>query len=51
MVPLLVYSPKIKGFIDLGVRRSFTDVAKTVAENFGVADQLQEGESFLHELI
>lgn len=51
MVPLLVYSPKIKRFINLGVRQSFADVAKTVAENFGVADKLQEGESFLHELI
>jgi len=51
MVPLLVYSPKIKGFINLGVRKSFADVAKTVAENFSVADKLQEGESFLQELI
>jgi len=49
-VPLLVFSPRIQGSINLGVRKSFADVAKTVAENFGVAKNPLDGTSFLQEL-
>lgn len=50
-VPLLVYSPRMKRPIDLGRRTSFADVAKTVAENYGIADRVQHGQSFLAELL
>lgn len=48
--PLLVYSPRIQRPIDLGRRASFADVAKTVAENYGIGDRIRHGESFLAEL-
>jgi len=47
-VPLLVYSPSLPGGIDLGVRRTFADVAATIADNFGV--EAVRGTSFLGEL-
>jgi len=47
-VPLLVYSPSLAGGINLGVRRTFADVAATIADNFGVA--AVRGTSFLGEL-
>ncbi len=37
-VPVLVYGEKIKKGIDLGVRKSFSDVAATLAEIFKVPD-------------
>jgi phosphopentomutase len=51
MTPVLVYSPKIKHPVSLGVRNSFADVAKTVADNFGIADTIRHGVSFLRELL
>jgi phosphopentomutase len=51
MTPVLVYSPRIKHPITLGMRNSFADVAKTVAENFGIADKLRTGVSFLRDLL
>jgi len=48
---LLAYSPRLYRPIDLGVRTSFADVAKTVAENFGVGDKIERGKSFLPELL
>lgn len=49
-VPLLVYySGNTKGKY-LGVRNSFCDVAKTIAQAFGLKDELY-GESFLDEII
>ncbi|CAM4227510.1 phosphopentomutase [Paenibacillus tarimensis] len=47
-VPLLVYNPKIKN-VQLGVRETFSDVAATIAVNFGVAGT-GNGRSFLSEL-
>ncbi|MFH1720228.1 MAG: phosphopentomutase, partial [Patescibacteria group bacterium] len=51
MTPVLVYSPKIKHPINLGVRNSFADIAKTVGENFGIADKIRHGVSFLGDLL
>ncbi|REK77827.1 phosphopentomutase [Paenibacillus paeoniae] len=47
-VPLLVYSPSLTGGTNLGVRRTFADVAATIADNFSVA--AKRGISFLGEL-
>ncbi|MNC57366.1 Phosphopentomutase [compost metagenome] len=48
-VPLLVYSPRFKQPDSLGIRRTFSDVAATIADNFG-AKAPQYGTSFLAEL-
>ena len=50
-VPLLVYSPSLKGGVDLGVRRSFCDMAKTIGSFFGVDDRIENGESFADKLM
>ena len=34
-VPLLAYSPSMKGSIDLGLRHSFGDIGQTILANFG----------------
>jgi len=48
-VPLLVWGEKLKGGINLGVRASFADVGKTIAEIFKI-EGLPHGESFLDEI-
>ena len=45
-VPLLVYSPSMKGTIDLGLRHSFGDIGQTVLANFGLSPYAV-GTSFL----
>lgn len=47
-VPLLAYSPGLKGRGSLGVRSSFADIGATVGEIFKVG--CEAGESFLGEL-
>ena len=47
-VPLLVYGPGIKAGVNLGVRRSLSDIGQTVAENFGTS--IENGSSFLNLL-
>ncbi|MBU0756545.1 MAG: phosphopentomutase [Nanoarchaeota archaeon] len=47
-VPLLVYGKNCKQNIDLGVRSSFANLGKTIAENFDV--EIDEGKSFLKEI-
>jgi phosphopentomutase len=44
-VPLLVYSPSITGGVDLGVRKSFSDIAKTIDEIFKLG-KIKNGNSF-----
>lgn len=44
-IPLLVYSPSIKGGVNLGVRKSFSDIAKTIDEIFKLG-KIKHGESF-----
>lgn len=48
-VPLLVYSPAMKGGKELPVRETFADIGATVAENFQVKLP-KYGKSFLNEL-
>jgi phosphopentomutase len=43
-VPLLVYGKHVRGGADLGIRESFSDIAATVAEIFGL--QFEVGQSF-----
>lgn len=49
-VPLLAYSPRFSTGHDLGLRKTFSDIGATIADNFSV--QAPEfGESFLKRLI
>lgn len=48
-VPLLVYSPSMKGAIDLGLRHSFGDIGQTVLANFGFSPYAI-GTSFLKDI-
>lgn len=47
-VPLLILGGRVKGGVDLGVRRTFADVAATIAEIFGY--QFGPGTSFWREV-
>lgn len=49
-VPLLVYSKSLNRAVDLGIRRTFADVAATIADNFEVQSP-DIGNSFLNELV
>lgn len=49
-VPLLVYGKNIRADVNLGVRKSFADIAATLSELYGLAYQCR-GESFLSKLI
>lgn len=48
-VPLLVYGPGLKSPGSLGTRGTFSDVAATIAGNFGAKPQ-EHGKSFLSQL-
>ncbi len=47
-VPLLVYGSKVKQGVNLGIRKSFSDIAATLAEVFDIS--FKTGTSFLREL-
>jgi len=47
--PLLVFGPPVKGGVDLGTRGSYSDVAATIAEAFGL-EPPPVGKSFLGEV-
>jgi phosphopentomutase len=47
-VPLLVYGKSARAGVDLGTRRTLSDIGQTVAENFGTV--IATGESFLSRL-
>jgi len=49
-VPLLVFGPRVKGGVDLGIRGSFADVAATIADNFDL-EAPSVGTSFLGEIL
>jgi len=49
-IPLLVFGPKVKHSVDLGIRGSFADVAATIAEAFGLTPPMI-GTSFLSEVV
>lgn len=48
-VPLLAFGPKLRATVDLGIRETLSDVAATIAENFGLEPPLA-GESFLRRI-
>ena len=48
-VPLIVFGPKVKG-VDLGIRKTLSDIAATIAEIFDLPEPLQ-GTSFLEEIL
>lgn len=45
-VPLLVYGQKLKAGVDLGLRSSFADVGRTIADHLEVEVKEMAGESF-----
>ena len=47
-VPLLVYGRNARAGVDLGTRRTLSDIGQTVAENFGTS--ITTGESFLRQI-
>ena len=49
-VPLLVYGPSIKQNINLGIRKTLSDVAQTVADIFEI-EQMKNGTSFKDEIL
>ena len=49
-VPLLVWGKNVKEGIDLGVRKSFTDLGKTISDYLGL-DAEFEGDSFLKDIL
>ena len=46
--PLLVYGKNARAGVNLGTRRSLSDIGQTIAENFGL--KLTAGKSFLGEI-
>lgn len=48
-VPILAYHRRMNGAVDLGTRRSFSDIGETILENFGLASY-HIGQSFLSKL-
>jgi len=54
-VPLLVYGPALKAGVNLGVRKSFSDIGSTILDVFGIKQTIREtqpaGKSFLKEII
>ncbi|MBM6829830.1 phosphopentomutase [Anaerotignum lactatifermentans] len=49
-VPLLVWGKHVKEGVDLGVRKSFTDLGKTISDYLGL-DAEFEGDSFLKDIL
>jgi phosphopentomutase len=47
-VPLLVFGPRVKQGVDLGVRATLSDEGQTIAQNFGC--RINRGASFLREI-
>jgi phosphopentomutase len=48
-VPLLAFGKGVRAGVDLGTRRTLSDIGQTVAENFGTS--IAVGESFLSQII
>ncbi len=49
-VPLLIYGHKIKKDVNLGTRKTFSDIASTIADLFGI-ENVFSGESFSKEIL
>lgn len=50
-VPLLTYSPNGKRNIDIGVRKTFADLGKTIVDYYGFGDNDLHGSSFLASIV
>lgn len=48
-IPILVYGKKLKNGVDLGTRKGFTDIGKTILDFFNIENEIV-GESFLDKL-
>ena len=48
-IPILVYGNKIKP-VNLGIRETYSDIAKTIEDMFGIYSDKIEGKSFLNEI-
>lgn len=48
-IPVLVYGKKLKEGVDLGTRKGFTDIGKTILDFFNIKNEIV-GESFLDKL-
>ncbi|MGQ9618495.1 MAG: phosphopentomutase [Candidatus Aminicenantia bacterium] len=44
-VPILIYGKRAQKRVNIGIRKSFSDLGKTIGENFGI--EMKNGESFL----
>ena len=49
-VPFLAYGDNVKPGTDLGIRKTYADIAKTIGDYFGVDTQELSGESFWKEM-
>ncbi|MCE5207201.1 MAG: phosphopentomutase [Chloroflexi bacterium] len=49
-IPLLVFGQQVRDDVNLGIRKSFSDVAATIAEAFGL-EAPEIGTSFLREIL
>ena len=50
-VPLLAFTPGIVRPVELGVRKTYADVAATIAEVMGIEEHMSGGTSFLQNII
>ena len=48
-IPILVYGKELKSGVNIGTRKSFADIGKTILDFFNIDNQLV-GESFLSEI-
>lgn len=48
-IPIVAWSPEMKGLTDLGTRKTYADIAATIAELFGLSERFG-AESFAAEL-
>ena len=48
-IPILVYGKKLKNGVDLGTRKGFTDIGKTILDFFNIDNEIV-GESFLDKI-
>jgi phosphopentomutase len=49
-IPVLVYGSKVKAGNDIGIRKSYSDIGKTIAELLGVENDIA-GESFAKDIL
>ena len=49
--PMLIYGNNVKNGVNLGVRKSFSDISATVLEYLDVDKSTTDGESFLSKVL